>query len=103
MVAAAKFETFTTMDPGLTLLRLMHFEKVEVPQMIRVTVGLDSPTLVPEVFLDFSSRKRKQARVGQPVLSYFVCIKAQVAQARNMSIGEHPYCCVTLTSKYKDL
>ena len=28
---------------------------------------------------------------------------AQVAQARNMSIGEHRHCCVTLISKYKAL
>ena len=28
---------------------------------------------------------------------------SQVAQARNMSIGEHRHCCVTLISKYKDL
>ena len=26
-----------------------------------------------------------------------------VAQARNMSIGEHRHCCITLISKYKDL
>ena len=26
-----------------------------------------------------------------------------IAQARNMSIGEHRHCCVTLISKYKDL
>ena len=30
-------------------------------------------------------------------------MESQVAQARNMSIGEHLHCCVALISKYKDL
>ena len=33
----------------------------------------------------------------------FWLLVPQVAQARNMSIGEHRHCCVTLISKYKDL
>ena len=35
-------------------------------------------------------------------LTFWILVP-QVAQARNISIGEHRRCCVTLISKYKDL
>ena len=48
---------------------------------------------------------RKILKLGPPVFLLFpICkIPTQVAQARNMSIGEHRHYCVTLISKYKDL
>ena len=51
----------------------------------------------------------KTLKLGPPVFLLFPVCKipthciAQVAQARNMSIGEHRHCCVTLISKGKDL